>query len=163
MGAFYRSQHELLTIWKLGDAPNVNTFGLGSNGRYRSNVWNYPGYASLGAGRAEALSFHPTVKPLPMIVDAILDVTHQGEIVLDPFGGSGTTLIAAERTGRIARLIEIDPKYVDVTLRRFIAETGEEPTLAETGEAFSEVRSRRQSETGNPVSEPGPDSMWAIL
>ena len=163
MGAFYRSQHELLTIWKLGDAPNVNTFGLGSNGRYRSNVWNYPGCASLGAGRAEALSFHPTVKPLPMIVDAILDVTHQGEIVLDPFGGSGTTLIAAERTGRIARLIEIDPKYVDVTLRRFIAETGEEPTLAETGEAFSEVRSRRQSETGNPVSEPGPDSMWAIL
>ena len=163
MGTFYRSQHELLTIWKLGDAPNVNTFGLGSNGRYRSNVWNYPGCASLGAGRAEALSFHPTVKPLPMIVDAILDVTHQGEIVLDPFGGSGTTLIAAERTGRIARLIEIDPKYVDVTLRRFIAETGEEPTLAETGEAFSEVRSRRQSETGNPVSEPGPDSMWAIL
>lgn len=163
MGTFYRSQHELLTIWKVGDAPNVNTFGLGSNGRYRSNVWNYPGCASLGAGRAEALSFHPTVKPLPMIVDAILDVTHQGEIVLDPFGGSGTTLIAAERTGRIARLIEIDPKYVDVTLRRFIAETGEEPTLAETGEAFSEVRSRRQSETGNPVSEPGPDSMWAIL
>ncbi|GAA0195513.1 DNA modification methylase [Brevundimonas nasdae] len=163
MGTFYRSQHELLTIWKVGEAPNVNTFGLGSNGRYRSNVWNYPGYASLGAGRDEALSFHPTVKPLPMIVDAILDVTHQGEVVLDPFGGSGTTLIAAERTGRVARLIEIDPKYVDVALRRFIAETGEEPVLAETDEAFSEVRFRRQSETVKSVSESGSDSAWEIL
>ena len=130
---------------------------------YKRQVWNYPGYASLGAGRDEALSFHPTVKPLPMIVDAILDVTHQGEVVLDPFGGSGTTLIAAERTGRVARLIEIDPKYVDVALRRFIAETGEEPVLAETDEAFSEVRFRRQSETVKSVSESGSDSAWEIL
>ena len=163
MGAFYRSRHELVTIWKTGDAPHVNNFGLGATGRYRSNVWEYPGYSSLGAGRDEALSWHPTVKPLPMIIDAILDVTHQGDVVLDPFGGSGTTLIAAERAGRVARLIEIDPKYVDVTLRRYIAETGEEPTLAETGEAFSEIQSRRQSETGKPVSESVADADWAIL
>lgn len=166
MGAFYRSQHELLTIWKTGDAPHVNTFGLGANGRYRTNVWSYPGYASLGAGRDEALSWHPTVKPLPMIIDAVLDVTHQGEIVLDPFGGSGTTLIAAERTARIARLIEIDPKYVDVTLGRFIAETGEEPRLVETDEAFSEVRFRRQRQTEipKPDSTHRPDdATWNIL
>lgn len=163
MGAFYRSRHELLTIWKTGEAPHVNTFGLGATGRYRTNVWEYAGYSSLGAGRDDALSWHPTVKPLPMIIDAILDVTHQGEVVLDPFGGSGTTLIAAERTNRIARLIEIDPKYVDVTLHRFIAEAGEEPVLAETGEAFSAVQSRRQSETGKPASESVGDDAWEIL
>lgn len=163
MGAFYRSRHELVTIWKTGDAPHVNNFGLGATGRYRSNVWEYPGYSSLGAGRDEALSWHPTVKPLSMIIDAILDVTHQGDVVLDPFGGSGTTLIAAERTNRIARVIEIDGKYVDVALRRYSAETGDEPTLAETGEAFSKVQSRRQSETGKSVSEPVVDADWAIL
>ena len=163
MGTFYRSQHELVTIWKIGDAPNVNTFGLGANGRYRTNVWNAPGYSSLGAGRDEALSWHPTVKPLPLIIDAILDVTHQGEVVLDPFGGSGTTLIAAERTNRVGRLIEIDPKYVDVTLRRFIADTGEEPVLAETDEAFSEVQARRQSQIDKSDSDPTADTAWEIL
>ena len=163
MGAFYRSRHELVTIWKAGDAPHVNTFGLGATGRYRTNVWEYAGYSSLGAGRDDALSWHPTVKPLPMIVDAILDVTHQGEVVLDPFGGSGTTLIAAHRTGRVARLIEIDPKYVDVTLHRFITEAGEEPVLAETGEAFSEVQFRRRSETPKPVSDFSDDAAWEIL
>ena len=165
MGAFYRSQHELVTIWKVGEGPNVNTFGLGASGRYRTNVWNAPGYSSLGAGRDEALSWHPTVKPLPLIIDAILDVTHQGEVVLDPFGGSGTSLIAAERTNRVGRLIEIDPKYVDVTLRRFITETGEEPVLAESGEAFSEVRFGRQggSETHEAVSDAAADDRWEIL
>ncbi len=163
MGGFYRSQHELLTIWKVGDAPNVNTFGLGASGRYRTNVWSAPGYSSLGQGRDEALSMHPTVKPTALIIDAILDVTHQGEVVLDPFGGSGTTLIAAERTKRVARLIELDAQYVDVTLRRFIAETGQEPVLAETGEAFSAVQFRRQSETAKPVSDLFDDAAWEIL
>jgi len=146
MGAFYRSRHELVTVWKVGQAPHVNNFELGGTGRYRTNVWEYPGYSSLGAGRDEALSWHPTVKPLPMITDAILDVTAHGDVVLDPFGGSGTTLIAAERTKRIARLIEIDPQYVDVTLQRFITQTGEEPVLTETGETFAQVRERRDHE-----------------
>lgn len=163
MGAFYRSRHELLTIWKVGEEPHVNNFGLGATGRYRTNVWEYAGYSSLGAGRDDALSWHPTVKPLPMIIDAVLDVTLQGDVVLDPFGGSGTTLIAANRTSRIARLIEIDPKYVDVTLHRFIAEAGEEPVLAETGEAFSAVQSRRRSETPKPVSDLLDDAAWEIL
>lgn len=143
MGTFYRSRHELLTVWKVGDAPNLNNFELGGTGRHRSNVWDYPGYSSFGAGREEALSWHPTTKPVAMIMDAILDVTLQGEIVLDPFGGSGTTMIACQRTHRVARLIEIDPKYVDVTLRRFMAETGEEPVLASLGQPFSRVREQR--------------------
>ncbi|MFA7263865.1 MAG: DNA methyltransferase [Caulobacter sp.] len=155
MGGFYRSRHELVTIWKVGDAAHVNNFGLGGTGRYRTNVWEYPGYASFGADRDEALSWHPTVKPVAMIMDAILDVTRQDDVVLDPFGGSGTTLIAAERTNRVARLIEIDPQYVDVTLKRFIALTGEEPVLAQTGEAFSQVQARRGGEGPGALSPSG--------
>jgi DNA modification methylase len=149
MGAFYRSQHELITIWKNGTAPHVNNFGLGASGRYRSNVFNYPGMSSFGQGRDQALASHPTVKPLALIVDVILDVTGRGDSVLDPFGGSGTTLIAAERTGRRAHLIEIDPKYVDVTLERFINETGEQPLLDETGETYAAVAERRGAEAAS--------------
>lgn len=155
MGGFYRSRHELVTIWKVGDAAHINNFGLGGTGRYRTNVWEYPGYASFGAGRDEALSWHPTVKPVAMIMDAILDVTRQDDVVLDPFGGSGTTLIAAERTNRVARLIEIDPRYVDVTVKRFIALTGEEPVLAQTGETFSQVQTRRGGEGPDALSLSG--------
>lgn len=146
MGAFYRSRHELLTVWKKGDAPHVNNFGLGETGRYRTNVWEYPGANTLKKGRGEELSWHPTVKPLPMIMDAILDVSHRGDIVLDPFGGSGTTLIAAERTGRRGRLVEIDPKYVDVTLRRWDAAHGAQPVLSATGQTFAEVATERAAE-----------------
>lgn len=155
MGSFYRNSHELVTIWKVGDAAHINNFGLGGTGRYRTNVWEYPGYASFGAGRDEALSWHPTVKPVAMIMDAILDVTRQDDVVLDPFGGSGTTLIAAERTNRVARLIEIDPRYVDVTVKRFIALTGEEPVLAQTGETFSQVQARRGGEGPGALSPSG--------
>ena len=146
MGAFYRSQHELITVWKVGEAPHVNNFGLGASGRFRSNVLDYPGMTSFGQGRDEALESHPTVKPLALVADIILDVTRRNDVVLDPFGGSGTTMIAAERTGRRARLIEIDPQYVDVTLNRFIAETGEQPMLDHTGETFAAVTLRRASE-----------------
>ena len=158
MGSFYRSGHELITIWKCGQAAHINNFGLGGSGRHRSNVWTYPGMSSLGKGRAEALSWHPTVKPLALMADAILDVTRRGDLVLDPFGGSGTTMMAAQRTGRRACLIEIEPKYVDVTLQRFLAETGEEPLLQQTGERLSQVAARRAVEASSPVTDD-----WDIL
>src|SRR5690606_20414930 len=101
-----------------GDAPHTNTFGLGDSGRYRTNVWDYPGVSSLGAGRKDALEMHPTVKPTALVADAIRDCTRRGDIVLDAFGGSGTTLIAAEICGRSARLIEYDPLYCDTIVRR---------------------------------------------
>lgn len=150
MGAFYRSRHELITVWKKGEAAHVNNFGLGETGRYRTNVWEYAGANTLKKGRTEELSWHPTVKPLPMMIDAVLDVTRRGDIVLDPFGGSGTILIAAERIGRRARLVEIDPKYVDVTLRRWQAATGRDAILAETGQIFGAVETARLSETDDP-------------
>jgi DNA modification methylase len=102
MGAFYRSKHELIFVFKAGDAPHTNSFGLGETGRYRTNVWDYAGISSMRAGRAEELAMHPTVKPVALIADALRDCSRRGEIVLDGFGGSGSTLIAAEKTGRNA-------------------------------------------------------------
>lgn len=124
MGTFYRSQHELVLVWKIGDAPHTNTFGLGDKGRYRTNVWTYAGANAFRTERMEELKAHPTVKPVALVADAIRDVSHRGQVVLDVFGGSGTTLIAAEKTGRIARLIEIDPIYCDVIVRRWEKLTG---------------------------------------
>jgi DNA modification methylase len=129
MGAFYRSKHELVFVWKVGTAPHTNTFGLGDTGRYRTNVWDYAGISSMSATRADELEMHPTVKPVAMVADAIRDCSRRGEIVLDGFGGSGSTLIAAEKTGRVARLIEYDPGYCDTILRRFQAYTGKQPVL----------------------------------
>lgn len=123
MGTFYRSRHELIFAFKAGQAPHVNTFELGQNGRYRTNVWEYRGVNTLRAGRMEDLSLHPTVKPVEMIADAIRDVSGRGEVVLDLFGGSGSTLIAAEKTGRVARLCELDPIYCDRILKRWEAYT----------------------------------------
>lgn len=142
MGTFYRSRHELIYAWKVGSAPHVNTFGLGENGRYRTNVWDYPGVNSFGANQKD-LELHPTVKPVALVADAIKDVTRRGDIVLDGFGGSGTTLIAAQRCGRRARLVELDPVYCDVICRRYAALTGDEAVLAETGESFADVAARR--------------------
>ena len=119
MGTFYRSRHELVFAFKKGTAPHVNSFELGQHGRYRTNVWNYRGVNTMRAGRMEELQLHPTVKPVQMIVDAIKDVSGRGEIVIDIFGGSGSSLIAAERTGRRARLIELDPIYCDRILTRY--------------------------------------------
>ena len=106
---------------------------------YRTNVWDYAGISSIGASRSEELAMHPTVKPVALIADAIMDCSKRGEIVLDGFGGSGSTLIAAEKTGRAARLIEYDPLYCDTIIRRWEAYTGKRARLSETGEYFEDV------------------------
>lgn len=133
MGSLYRSQHELVAVFKSGTAPHVNNVELGRHGRNRSNVWHAPGMNSFQKGRAEKLAMHPTVKPVGLVADAILDCSHRGGLVLDVFGGSGTTLIAAERAGRTAAVMELDPHYADIMLRRFCDVTGIEPVNAATG------------------------------
>jgi DNA modification methylase len=119
MGTFYRSRHELIFAWKHGQAAHHNSFELGQHGRHRTNVWQYRGVNTLRAGRLQELQQHPTAKPVAMLADAIKDVSPRGGVVLDPFGGSGSTLIAAEKTGRRARLIELDPVYCDRIIRRW--------------------------------------------
>ena len=143
MGTFYRSKHELVFAFKHGQAPHVNSFGLGDTGRYRTNVWDYPGISSIGASRAEELAMHPTVKPVALVADAIRDCSRRGDIVLDPFAGSGTTLIAAQTTGRKARLIEFDPLYCDTIIRRFEAFTGKAAVLNGGRGTFEEVAEQR--------------------
>ena len=145
MGSFYRSQHELIYVYAAPGRP-INNFGLGRKGRYRTNVWKYPGFNSFGRGRDEALAMHPTVKPVAMVVDALMDCSHLGGIVLDPFGGSGTTMIAAERTRRRARLIEIDPLYCDLIVQRWQTFSRKTARLANTNETFDEVKVRRAAE-----------------
>lgn len=143
MGSFYRSKHELVFVFKHGTAPHVNNFGLGDGGRYRTNVWDYPGISSLGAKRSEELAMHPTVKPVALVADALRDCSRRGDLVLDPFAGSGTTLMAAQVTGRAARLIEFDPHYCDTIIRRFEAFTGKRAGRADTREPFEEVAAAR--------------------
>ena len=143
MGAFYRSKHELIFAFKQGTAEHTNSFGLGQTGRYRTNVWDYAGISSIGANRSEELAMHPTVKPVALIADAIRDCSRRGEIVLDCFGGSGSTLIAAEKTGRNARLIEYDPLYCDTIVRRWEKLTGKRATLAITDETFEDLSDSR--------------------
>jgi DNA modification methylase len=121
MGTFYRSRHELIFAFKNGTAPHINTFELGQHGRYRTNVWEYRGVNTRKAGRQEELALHPTVKPVAMIADAIKDVSRRGGVVLDLFGGSGSTLIAAHMTGRRARVCELDPVYCDRIIARWEA------------------------------------------
>ena len=142
-GSFYRSKHELVFIYKIGKAPHLNNFGLGETGRYRTNVWDYAGISSMSATRADELSMHPTVKPLKLVVDAIEDCTRRDDIVLDCFGGSGTTLMAADRCGRTARLIEYDPLYCDVIIRRYQALTGKGVILSGQGATFEEISRER--------------------
>lgn len=138
MGSFYRSQHELICVFRKGVSSHRNNIQLGRFGRSRSNVWSYAGVNTFRRGRGADLADHPTVKPTPMLMDAIRDVTRHGEVVLDPFGGSGSTLLAAEKTGRRARLIEIDPLYVDVAIRRWQRLTGWKAVEAETGERWDD-------------------------
>lgn len=144
MGTFYRSQHELVFVWKVGEAPHTNCVELGRHGRFRSNVWNCRGVRKTGAGSEVGL--HPTVKPATLIVDAIKDASKRGEIVLDCFGGSGSTLIAAEKARRKARLIEYEPTYCEVTIARWESLTGKKAALEATGETFAEVKARRNAE-----------------
>jgi DNA modification methylase len=154
MGTFYRSKHELVFVFKVGTAPHVNTFGLGETGRYRTNIWDYAGVNTFRAGRLEELELHPTVKPVDLVSDAIKDCSRRAGIVLDPFGGSGTTLIAAQKSGRSARLIEYDPSYCDVILRRFEAVTGTSAILAWTGQTFED----RAAERAAPAISNDPSS-----
>lgn len=143
MGSLYRSQHELVFVFKNGDAKHINNVQLGANGRNRTNVWKYPGVNSFGGGRMDELKMHPTVKPTAMVVDAIKDCSNRGSIILDPFGGSGTTLIAADQCDRQARLIELSPHYCDVTVRRWQELTGKDAVHAETGKKFNETQAEK--------------------
>ena len=140
MGTFYRSKHELIWTMKNGTSRHINNFGLGDKGRHRTNVWDYPGLAGWTANRAQDLAMHPTVKPVVMIADALKDCSRKGGIVFDCFGGSGTTLIAAEQTGRRARLIELDPAYVDVTIRRWETDTGLKAVLDQNESSFTQIK-----------------------
>ena len=133
MGTFYRSRHELIFAFKYGTAPHINTFELGQHGRYRTNVWQYRGVNTLKAGRMDELQLHPTVKPVQMIADAIKDCSGRGDIVLDLFGGSGSTLIAAHKTGRRAYLSELDPVYCDRIIRRWEAYAKDDAELIACG------------------------------
>lgn len=146
MGSLYRSQHELVFVYKAGRAAHINNVELGRHGRYRTNLWRYPGVNSFGRARDQALSLHPTVKPVRLVADAILDCSTRGGIVLDAFAGSGTTLVAAEKTGRLGYGIELDPAYCDVIVKRLSAATRAEARHATSGRSFSEVEAKRLAE-----------------
>jgi DNA modification methylase len=126
-------------------APHINTFGLGQNGRSRSNVWNYAGVNSFRAGRMDELAMHPTVKPVGMIADAMKDCSRRGSIILDSFAGSGSTIMAAEQVGRRAYCIEIDPLYADVAIRRWQRASRRDAILQSTGQTFEELRRTRRT------------------
>jgi DNA modification methylase len=147
MGAFYRSAHELVAVFCKGKSPATNNIQLGRHGRDRSNIWRYPGANKPGTSAASALVDHPSPKNIGMIEDAILDVTKRGDIVLDPFLGSGTTIVAAESTGRICCGLELDPKYLDVCIRRWEQLAGEDAIHEETGLVFSELAELRRKPT----------------
>ena len=143
MGSLYRSRHELVFVFRSGAERHLNNVQLGRFGRNRTNVWNYPGANSFTkAGGKRASGLHPTVKPIALVADALLDSTKRDDVVLDPYLGSGTTVLAAERTGRRASAIEIDPLYVDTAIRRWERMTGERARLSD-GRAFSEIVAER--------------------
>lgn len=148
MGTFYRSRHELIFAFKVGEAPHINTFELGQFGRNRTNVWEYAGVNSMRRDRLDELAMHPTVKPCALVADALKDCSRVGALVLDPFSGSGTTLIAAERTGRRARAIELDPLYVDVAVRRWQSLTGKQALLEDSTITFEEIEETFTSPLG---------------
>ena len=143
MGSLYRSQHELVFVFKAGTGPHINNVELGKHGRYRTNLWSYPGINSFGKDRDAELALHPTVKPVKLVADAILDCSKRGGVVLDAFAGSGTTLIAAEKTGRRGSGIELDPRYCDVIIRRLVAAVKVEAIHAATGKPFAEIEQER--------------------
>ncbi|MEO6385083.1 MAG: DNA methyltransferase [Sphingomonas sp.] len=146
MGSLYRSQHEFVGVFKSGTAPHINNIELGRHGRNRTNVWRYAGANSFGKGRDAALEGHPTTKPVAMVADAILDCSNRGGLILDPFVGSGTTLLAAEQTGRRGAGIELDPYYVDLAAER-LGLLAKAPIIhTETGLSFDEMRVVRARE-----------------
>jgi DNA modification methylase len=147
MGSLYRSQHEFVFVFKNGKESHRNNIQLGQYGRYRTNVWSYAGVNSFSRSTNEGnlLELHPTVKPVALVADAIMDCTSRRDMVLDPFLGSGTTVIAAERTGRVCFGIELDAQYVDTIVRRWQAFTGLFATHCVSGRTFVE----REQEAGN--------------
>lgn len=157
MGSLYRSQHELVFVFKAGTAPHLNNIELGKHGRYRTNVWPYAGFNSFGKQRDAALAMHPTVKPVALVADAILDASQRRQIVLDAFAGSGTTLVAAHRTGRRGFGIELDPYYADVIVLRLMR-LGLSATLEVSGESFDAVAARRTVEcaAASPIAQVQP-------
>jgi DNA modification methylase len=146
MGSFYRSQHELIFVFRNGHDRHRNNIQLGRYGRNRTNLWNYPSVNSLSRNGEEGnlLAIHPTVKPVALVADALLYCSAAGDIVCDPFLGSGSTLLAAERTGRICRGIEIDPSYVDAAVRRWQRHTGASAIHLVTGKSFDELAAERR-------------------
>lgn len=152
MGSLYRSKHELVFVFKKGSAPHTNNVQLGKFGRYRTNVWTHAGVNAFGRNRMEELESHPTVKPVALVAEAIRDVSNRGDIVLDLFMGSGTTILAAEQTGRICYGTEIDPLYVDLAIRRWEKRTGQQARLESTGETFAELSASRTAEPEEPAA-----------
>ena len=149
MGSFYRSQHELIFMFKHGKEPHINNVELGIHGRYRTNVWNYAGVNTPSAENAEKRAMHPTVKPVELIKDAILDASNRGGVVLDTFLGSGSTLIAAEKAGRICYGVELEPKYVDTAIRRYES-LGEKRSAVHmgSGKTYQELLAAKRAEGG---------------
>jgi DNA modification methylase len=149
MGSLYQSGYEWVFVYKQGSGRHRNNVQLGQFGRNRTNVWRYPGSHSCARSTDEGhlLALHPTVKPVTLVADALLDASARHDIVLDPFLGSGTSIIAAERTGRICYGMELYPRYVDVTIRRWQAYTGDHARHAVTGRRFDEVAKKNQGGT----------------
>ena len=151
-GSFYRSQHEFIGVFRIGEQPHRNNVELGRFGRNRSNVWTYAGVNTFGKGRKEALAAHPTVKPVALVADALLDCTARGDVVLDQFVGSGTTILAAEKVARVAVGIEYEPRYVDVAILRWQRMMKLEAILAGDGRSFEDVGAARAAEIEKPIS-----------
>ena len=148
-GAFYRSQHELIVVFRTGKTTHRNNIELGRFGRNRSNVWTYAGVNTFGRDRLQSLSAHPTVKPIRLVADAILDCTSRGDVILDQFVGSGTTILAAEKVARVGFGLEFEPRYVDVAIQRWQEMTKLEAILETDGRTFAELgAARRESKTG---------------
>ena len=156
MGSLYRSQHELVFVFKAGTAPHINNVELGRHGRYRTNLWSYAGANAFSATRDDDLAMHPTVKPVALVADAILDCSHRKGIVLDAFAGSGTTLVAAHKTGRRGFGVELDALYYNVILKRLAKVTKLEPVLAATEQTFAEVAAERTAEAAPEAVEEVP-------
>jgi DNA modification methylase len=153
-GSFYRSQHEFVGVFRVGEAPHLNNVELGRHGRSRSNVWHYPGVNSFRAGRMEELRSHPSAKPVALVADAIKDCTRRGDVVLDTFSGSGSTIMAAERVGRHAHALEIEPRFVDVAIRRWQTFTRRDARHAESGLSFDEIAAERSRTSRSKEAKP---------
>jgi hypothetical protein len=152
-GSFYRSQHELVGVFRVGDSAHLNNIELGRHGRNRTNVWQYAGVNTFRAGRMDDLKSHPTVKPIGLVCDTIKDCTGRGDIVLDTFCGSGTTILAAERVGRRAYALEIEPRFVDVAIRRWQAFTRKDAIHVPSGHCFDALVANTANQiAGTPAS-----------